>query len=333
MATKTIPQLPSSTSATGVEVLPFVQLNVTKQISVDNLFNTRTLVAPNLGTPSAGTLTNCTGLPIATGVAGLGANVATFLATPSSANLAAAITDETGSGALVFATTPTLVAPVLGVATATSINKVTLTAPATNAILTIAEGKTLTASNSITLAGVDGKTLTTNNNLTLAGTDGKALTINANITLAGVDGKTLTTNNSLTLAGTDATVMTFPTTNATIARTDAAQSFTGDQTFNNAVIGAVQLLSGPGAVNVTQLSTAFTSTATGNALTLANGTVGQVKTVVYVAEAAGADTGILTPTTRVGYATITFTNVGDSVTLQYFTQGWAVIGVRGATVA
>lgn len=98
------------------------------------------------------------------------------------------------------------------------------------------------------------------------------------------------------------------------------------------VFGTVQALSGAGAVNLTTLTTAFTSTATGNALTLANGTAGQLKTIVYVAEAAGADTGILTPTTRVGYSTITFTNVGDSVTLQYLTQGWAVIGVRGATV-
>ena len=65
----------------------------------------------DLGTPSSGTLTNATGLPISTGVSGLGSNVATFLATPSSANLAAAVTDETGSGALVFATSPTLTTP------------------------------------------------------------------------------------------------------------------------------------------------------------------------------------------------------------------------------
>ena len=61
-----------------------------------------------LGTPSSGTLTNVTGLPISTGVSGLGTGVATFLATPSSANLASAVTDETGSGALVFGTSPTL---------------------------------------------------------------------------------------------------------------------------------------------------------------------------------------------------------------------------------
>ncbi len=67
-----------------------------------------------LGTPSSGTLTNATGLPISTGVSGLGTGVATFLATPSSANLAAAVTGETGTGALVFATSPTLVTPALG---------------------------------------------------------------------------------------------------------------------------------------------------------------------------------------------------------------------------
>jgi len=72
------------------------------------------LVNGALGTPSSGTLTNATGLPISTGVSGLGTNVATFLATPTSANLATAITDETGSGALVFATSPTLVTPALG---------------------------------------------------------------------------------------------------------------------------------------------------------------------------------------------------------------------------
>jgi hypothetical protein len=67
-----------------------------------------TLTTPDIGTPSAGTLTNATGLPISTGVSGLGTNVATFLGTPSSANLASAVTDETGSGALVFGTSPTL---------------------------------------------------------------------------------------------------------------------------------------------------------------------------------------------------------------------------------
>jgi hypothetical protein len=76
-----------------------------------------TFITPALGTPTSGTLTNCTGLPVSTGVSGLATGVATFLATPSSANLAAVLTDETGTGANVFATSPTLVTPALGTPT------------------------------------------------------------------------------------------------------------------------------------------------------------------------------------------------------------------------
>jgi hypothetical protein len=62
----------------------------------------QTFVAPILGTPASGTLTNTTGLPISTGVSGLATGVAAFLATPSSANLRAALTDETGTGLAYF---------------------------------------------------------------------------------------------------------------------------------------------------------------------------------------------------------------------------------------
>ncbi len=72
-----------------------------------------TLVTPALGTPASGTLTNCTGLPVSTGVSGLGTGVATFLATPSSANLRSVLTDETGTGAAVFANSPALTTPTI----------------------------------------------------------------------------------------------------------------------------------------------------------------------------------------------------------------------------
>lgn len=78
-----------------------------------------------LGTPASATLTNATGLPISTGVSGLGTGVATFLSTPSSANLSTAITDETGSGSLVFATSPTLTTPILGTPTSGTLTSCT----------------------------------------------------------------------------------------------------------------------------------------------------------------------------------------------------------------
>lgn len=87
-------------------------VSVTNTGSGNNVLATSpTLVTPVLGTPSSGTLTSCTGLPVSTGISGLAAGVATFLATPSSANLITAVTDETGTGALMFGTSPTVTTP------------------------------------------------------------------------------------------------------------------------------------------------------------------------------------------------------------------------------
>jgi len=106
----------STSDITGTLAVANGGTGVTSSTGTGNvvLSNSPTLVTPALGTPASGTLTNATGLPISTGVSGLGTGVATFLGTPSSANLASSVTDETGSGALVFATSPTLVTPALG---------------------------------------------------------------------------------------------------------------------------------------------------------------------------------------------------------------------------
>ena len=67
----------------------------------------KTLVAPVLGTPASGTLTNCTGL-LVSGLSGTGSGVVSFLISPTSSNLRSALTDETGTGSAVFATAPTI---------------------------------------------------------------------------------------------------------------------------------------------------------------------------------------------------------------------------------
>jgi 6-phosphogluconolactonase (cycloisomerase 2 family) len=94
----------------------------------------------------------------------------------------------TGTGANVLATSPTLVTPTLGVASATSINKVTLTAPATGSTLTIADGKTLTASNTLTFTGTDSSSVAFGSGGTVAYTGGTLAQFAAttSLQLAGV---------------------------------------------------------------------------------------------------------------------------------------------------
>ena len=132
-----------------------------------------TLVTPALGTPSSVTLTNATGLPVSTGISGLGTGVATFLATPSSANLISTVTDETGTGSLVFATSPTLVTPALGTpssATLTNATGLPLSTGVTGT-LPVANGGTGTASPSI-VAGTNISVTGTWPNQTINSTSG-----------------------------------------------------------------------------------------------------------------------------------------------------------------
>lgn len=114
----------ASAVAGGIVTMPAGPDTIVGRASVDSLSN-KTFVAPVLGTPASGNLVNCTGLDVSS-LTGLGANVAALLGTFSSAHLAAALTDETGSGQAVFGTGPTITTPILSGAVAG-----TFTLPAT----------------------------------------------------------------------------------------------------------------------------------------------------------------------------------------------------------
>jgi hypothetical protein len=207
--------------------------------------NSPALVTPALGTPSSATLTNATGLPISTGVSGLGTGVATFLATPSSANLISAVTDETGTGALVFANTPTLVTPNIGAATGTSL--------VLSGDLTV--NGTTTTINSTTLS-VDDK------NIELGST--------AEPSDAAADG------GGITLKGT---------TDKTINWVDATDAWTLSEHVNIAngkvyringteVLSGTALGSGVTGSSLTSVGTITSGTWNGTAIAIANGGTG-----------------------------------------------------------
>ena len=177
--------------------------------------------ATALGTPAAFVATNVTGLPISTGVSGLATGVATFLATPSSANLATALTDETGTGACVFATSPTLVTPALGTPSALVGTNITGTATA------------FTASNVTTNANLTGAVTSVGNASSLGSFTSLQL-LTALTDETGTGANVFSTSPTLVtpLLGTPTsgtlTNCTFPTLNQNT--TGSAATVTGDAT-------------------------------------------------------------------------------------------------------
>ena len=119
-----------------------------------------------------------------------------------------------------------------------------------------------------------------------------------------------------------------------ITKNTSTGAITTDATYGKAVVAGTQSLSGAGAADLTNLTTAITGQNTGDVVTLANGTAGQVKIFTYIAESAAGDTAVITPATFGSGTTITLGTVGQGCVLVYdSTIGWVVTGNNGGTIA
>ena len=234
----------------------------------------------------------------------------------------------------------------VGRATTDTLTNKTLTAPTINGVIGgTATSQTITTLTTAGITGTGGALEVTPDNHVLEirgdGTDsGDVGQIQLNCS-ANSHGQKIkaqphsanVTNEMLLPAGANSTlvseVATQTLTNKTLT-TPTINGATFSGTLGGAIIGGVESKSGAGALSLTHLITEVTSTGT-DAITLANGTAGQVKIITMIVDGGNAT---LTPATFHDGTTILFDAVGESVVLVYHnTIGWKAVSVSGATIS
>jgi hypothetical protein len=288
-------QVPVSTGITGLGT------GVASALAV-NTGSTGAFVLYNgdLGTPTSGTLTYATGLPISTGVSGLGTGVATFLGTPSSSNLRTAVTSTTGTGALVFGTSPTFTTSILlsgsgsGNTTvqASSTASGTLTLPATtDTLIGKATSDTLTnktydtaaTGNVFKINGTQVSVVTGSGSVVL----GTSPTFTTSILLSGSGSGNTTVQASSTASGT----LTLPAATDTLIGKATSDTLT-NKTYDTAATGNVFKINGTQVSAVTGSDSVVLSTspAISTSITTGSTSFDLVNTTATTVNFAGAAT-------------------------------------------